>query len=156
MRTAGIPIATLPQLNLTSTQKTKISTIADKAQRDMQAKVQAANGDFQSLGPVIQQLRQKTHTDVMAILTTPQKGIVDKYEKDHPRGGRGGGGFGGPGGGGRGGGGRGGPGGPGAGGGRGVPHPRCSVTVYPGSAGVPPAMTRHVGPNAGGTPALPG
>jgi Spy/CpxP family protein refolding chaperone len=112
MRNAGIPLETLGDLKLTSTQKTKIASIADKAQKDMEVKVKAANGDFQSLMPAIQQARAKTHTDVMATLTASQKAVVEKYEKDHPRRGFGGG-MGGPGGGGRRGGGPGGPGGPG-------------------------------------------
>jgi hypothetical protein len=113
MRNAGIPVQTLGDLKLTSAQKAKISSIADKAQKDMEVKMKAANGDFMSLGPVFQQARQKTHTDVMATLTTAQKGVIEKYEKEHPRRGGFGGGMGGPGGGGRRGGGPGGPGGPG-------------------------------------------
>ena len=108
---AGIPIETLGELKLTSAQKAKISTIGDKSQKDMVSQFRSANGDFQKLRPVIQQLRDKAHTDVLAVLTSSQKSVIDKYEKEHPRrgfGGGGPGGFGGPGGGRRGG-----PGGPG-------------------------------------------
>jgi len=110
LRNAGIPFETLGELKLTSTQKTKIASITDKAQKDMAAKFTAANGNFQSLRTVMQDARTKTHADVMTTLTPTQKAVIDKYEKDHPRRG-----FGGPGGGG---GRRGGPGGPGGPGGR--------------------------------------
>ncbi len=106
LRSAGIPLETVGQLKLTSSQKSKIVTIADRSQKDAESKIKAANGDFQSLRPILQQSREKTHADAMALLTASQKGIVDKYEKDHPRRGFGGGG--------RFGGGRGGPGGAGA------------------------------------------
>lgn len=114
MRQAGIPLETLGSLKLTSAQKAKIAGIADKSTQELQAKIRAANGDFQSLMPAFQQARAQTHTSVLAVLTSPQKAIIDKYEKAHPRPAFGGpgGGFGGPGGGRRGGG-FGGPGGPG-------------------------------------------
>ena len=111
MRQAGIPLETLNDLKLNGSQKSRIATITDTAQKDMEAKAKAANGNFQVLGPAFQESRQKTHASVMAVLTSPQKAIIDKYEKDHPRRGRGGPGGGGGFGGGRGPGG-GGPGGP--------------------------------------------
>jgi hypothetical protein len=99
LRSAGIPLETLGDLKLTSSQKSKISTISMKSQKEIEAKLKAANGDFMSVGPVIRQAGEKTHADVMGVLTAPQKGVIDKYEKEHPRRGFGGGGFGGPGGG---------------------------------------------------------
>ena len=111
MRQAGIPVETLGDLKLTSTQRTKIASISDQAQKTMAAKMQAANGDYQSLGAAFQQSQAKTRASVQAVLTAPQKAVIAKYEKDHPRRGFGGGGFGGGGGGGRRGGGPGGPGG---------------------------------------------
>jgi len=92
MRQANIPLETLGQLKLTSSQRTKISGIAEKSQKEMADKMKAANGDFQSLMPAMQQSREKSHTDVMAVLSQPQKDIITKYEKDHPRGRFGGGG----------------------------------------------------------------
>ncbi len=111
LRSAGIPLDTLGDLKLTSAQKSKIVSLSDAAQKDMDAK-RKAGGDFRSM---MQDSRKKTHDSVLATLTQPQKAVVDKFEKEHPRRGfgAGGGGFGGPGGGGFGGGRRGGPGGPG-------------------------------------------
>jgi Spy/CpxP family protein refolding chaperone len=108
MRQAGIPLETLGELKLTSSQRSRIGAISVRSQKEMEARVKAANGDYQSLQPAFQQAREKTHSDVMGVLTASQKAIVDKYDKDHPRrggGGPGGGGrgFGGPGGGRRGG-----------------------------------------------------
>ncbi|HLJ57040.1 MAG TPA: hypothetical protein VKT77_18520 [Chthonomonadaceae bacterium] len=109
LRQIGIPPDTLGSLKLTAGQKSRIGSVIATSQKQMDAKMKAANGDYQSLAGAFQETRQKTHDAVFAALTAPQKAIIDKYEKEHPRGGRGG--FGGPGGGGPGGGGRRGPGG---------------------------------------------
>jgi Spy/CpxP family protein refolding chaperone len=111
LRQARIPVEALGELKLTTSQRAKIVAVSEKSQKFVQAIIRDANGDFRSLGPVLQAEGQKTHTDAMAILTPSQRSVIDRYEKAHPRRGFGGG-FGGR----RGG--RGGPGGPGRGPGR--------------------------------------
>lgn len=92
MQMVQIPVETLGELKLTADQKSKIVGIAEKSQKDLQEKMKSANGDFRSMMPIFQAARDKTHADVMLVLTAPQKATVEKYEKEHPRRGFGGGG----------------------------------------------------------------
>ena len=95
LQTAGIPSATLRELKLTSTQKSRIEALAENFQKELAARAQAANGDFRSIMPAMLQLCDKTRANASDLLTPAQKAVVEKYGKDHPR--RGVGGFGGAG-----------------------------------------------------------
>jgi hypothetical protein len=110
-RMVGIPLEVLPDLKLTSDQKTKITSIAEGAQKQMadaRAAAQAANGGnggapgaggpgAGGAGGGFQQFQEmmKANSDkAAAVLTTTQKATLAKYVADHPQrgfGGRGGG-----------------------------------------------------------------
>jgi hypothetical protein len=110
-RMVGIPLEVLPDLKLTSDQKTKITAIAEGAQKQMadaRAAAQAANGGnggAPGAGPgaggpgggfqAFQEMMKANSDKAAAVLTTTQKATLAKYIADHPQrgfGGRGGGG----------------------------------------------------------------
>lgn len=95
LRAAGIPAELYGKLNLSDGQTKKIAEIAQQAQQDMHAKMEAArqSGDFEATRSAMDQSRAETHQKAMAILTDDQKSMVEQFIKDHPRpqGGRGGG-----------------------------------------------------------------
>lgn len=96
-RMVGIPLEVLPELKLTSDQKTKIASIADGAQKQMadaRAAAQANGGGGGGGGFQAFQEIMKTNSDkAAAVLTAAQKATLQKYVADHPQRG-----FGGPGG----------------------------------------------------------
>jgi Spy/CpxP family protein refolding chaperone len=104
-RTVGIPLEVVPDLKLTSDQKSKIAAIADAAQKQIQdeiAKAQAVGGGQGGGGfQGIQELMKANRDKAAAVLTPSQKATLDKYNADHPQrgfgGGRRGGGGGAPG-----------------------------------------------------------
>jgi hypothetical protein len=96
-RTVGIPLEVVPDLKLTSDQKTKIAAIADSAQKQIQdeiAKAQAAGGGQGGGGGFqgIQEMMKANRDKAAAVLTVTQKATLDKYVADHPQRGFGGGG----------------------------------------------------------------
>jgi Spy/CpxP family protein refolding chaperone len=104
----GIPLGAIPELKLTSSQKSSITAIAEGAQKQMadaMAKRQAENanggggpggggpgGGFQAM----QEMMKPNIDKAAAVLTATQKATLAKYIADHPQrgfgGGRGGGG----------------------------------------------------------------
>lgn len=98
-RMVGIPVEVLPELKLTSSQRTKIAAIADESQKERMAKMQEfqqnGGGDRQAMMQAMQEMQKATHDKVMDVLTLSQKNKLEAYLKDHPqpqgRGGFGGG-----------------------------------------------------------------
>ena len=97
LRATGIPAELYGKLNLTDTQKKNISEIAQHAQQDMRAKMDAArlSGDFEASRSAMDQAREASHQKAMSALTAEQRAVVEQFIKDHPRP-RGGRGFGPP------------------------------------------------------------
>lgn len=95
---AQLPLALISDLKLTEDQKTKISDVVKQIQKVSGEKRQEAmeNQDFQALREIMTQTQTATKEKTRALLTTEQKAMVEKYEKDNPnqgfggRGGRGG------------------------------------------------------------------
>jgi len=98
-RMVGIPLEVLPDLKLTSDQKTKITAIAEGAQKEMadaRAAAQANGGGAGGGGgggfQAMQEMMKANSDKVSAILTATQKATLAKYNADHPQRGFGGGG----------------------------------------------------------------
>jgi hypothetical protein len=103
-RMVGIPLEVLPELKLTSSQKSQITTIAEGAQKQMadaRAAAQAANGGQPGGGQggpggggfqQFQEMMKANSDKAAAVLTSTQKATLAKYVADHPQRGFGGGG----------------------------------------------------------------
>jgi len=94
---AQLPLELAGDLKLTADQKKQISETVDKIQKAAREKTQEAreNQDFETVREIMQQAQAALREKTRAVLTAEQKSMVEKWEKDNPRGR----GFGGPGGG---------------------------------------------------------
>lgn len=86
LNTVGIPAGALGDLKLSSDQKTKITTIATDAQKDMQAKMQEARQNGGQIDPqAMQDMRKSASDKAMAVLNADQKTKLEAYLKEHPQ-----------------------------------------------------------------------
>ncbi len=85
LRGVGLPADLYAQLKLTSDQKTRIATIAQKMQRAMRPDTNGGGqpGDFQAM----QQARRQAHDDALAALTPMQQQLVQRQPRNRPPGG---------------------------------------------------------------------
>jgi methyl-accepting chemotaxis protein len=67
-------------LKLSAEQATKIKTINEDMGKKIQAMFAEANGDFQSLRPKMQELRQDTEKQITGVLTDEQKASLEKMK----------------------------------------------------------------------------
>jgi Spy/CpxP family protein refolding chaperone len=70
------------RLQLTPQQVEQLKPILQKQSDDMRALFEKANGDFASVRPEMQQLREKTDAQVEAILTDAQKKQYAEIQKE--------------------------------------------------------------------------
>ena len=69
-------------LKLTDDQSAKVLAIYQAQGKKMDSLRTAANGDFQSMRPAMQAMREETNTKVNALLTDEQKAAYKKYQDD--------------------------------------------------------------------------
>ncbi len=80
LRSVGIPLEVYADLKLTDDQKKQIGDISRDATTKMQA---LAPEDRRTQG---RQIRQEVREKTLALLTADQKAIIEKYNREHPRG----------------------------------------------------------------------
>lgn len=99
LRADGIPLQIYDDLNLTASQKDKLTAIGQAAAKADKLATDKAKqtGDFQSLRATVHDSRQTTHAKVDAVLSDSQRQTLETFQQDHPRPGPDGGpGMGGP------------------------------------------------------------
>jgi precorrin-4 methylase len=88
---AGIPLAVVPTIKLTSAQSARLDGIETQSATEQQAVVQKLQAEIQKLQAQMEASRKTTHDKAMAVLTGSQKAAIEKYQAAHPRPQRGGG-----------------------------------------------------------------
>src|SRR5579871_1691641 len=91
-RGVGLRLEVIPDLKLTSDEKTKLAELAEAAAKEMQPIMkdmaearQAGDRDkSRELRQKMQDAQKATHEKALAMLTDEQKATIDKYDKDHP------------------------------------------------------------------------
>lgn len=69
-------------LKLTDDQSAKVLAIYQAQGKKMDSLRTAANGDFQSMRPAMQSMREDTNNKINALLTDDQKAAYKKYQDD--------------------------------------------------------------------------